>query len=93
VFELANVVVSLVKPCSSLLVAVKAELLVFDKVVEETGEDLTVFGVLIHEFCHFLTHRIFPSIKKDYREKCGIRIVEIVFFIENYVGVSRVFIP
>ena len=47
-FELANVVVSLVKPCSSLLVAVKAELLVFDKVVEETGEDLTV--LLLIEF-------------------------------------------
>ena len=32
-------------------------------------------------------------IEKDYREKCGIRIVDIVFSIENYLGVSRVFIP
>jgi len=32
-------------------------------------KDLSLCGILIHEFCHFLTHRVFPSLKKDYKEK------------------------
>ncbi len=29
----------------------------------------------------------------DYRERCVNRLVEIVIYIENYMGVSRIFIP
>ena len=32
-------------------------------------------------------------IERDYREKCGARIVEIMLDLDNYLGVSRVFIP
>ncbi|MBD2302025.1 MAG: ACP S-malonyltransferase [Nostoc sp. TH1S01] len=32
-------------------------------------------------------------IEREYREQCSARIVEIVLDIENYLGVSRLFIP
>jgi len=30
--------------------------------------DVTLFGVTIHEFCHLLQYRVYPSIIKDYGE-------------------------
>ncbi|WP_017656034.1 hypothetical protein [Fortiea contorta] len=32
-------------------------------------------------------------VERDYREQCIERLIEIVFYIENYLGVSRLFIP
>lgn len=32
-------------------------------------------------------------IEREYRERCSARLVDIVFFIENYLGVGRLFIP
>jgi hypothetical protein len=32
-------------------------------------------------------------VERDYREQCVERLIEIVFYIENYLGVSRLFIP
>ena len=32
-------------------------------------------------------------IERDYREKCVDRLLEIALYIENYLGVSRLFIP
>lgn len=31
--------------------------------------------------------------ERDYREQCVARLIEIVLYIENYMGVSRLFIP
>jgi predicted nuclease of predicted toxin-antitoxin system len=30
---------------------------------------------------------------REYREQCGARLAEIIMYLENYVGVGRVFIP
>lgn len=32
-------------------------------------------------------------IEREYREQCSARLAEIVLYIENYLGVSRLFIP
>ncbi|MEL6383406.1 MAG: ACP S-malonyltransferase [Cyanobacteria bacterium J06626_18] len=32
-------------------------------------------------------------VERDYRERCGVRLADIMLFIENYRGVSRLFIP
>jgi hypothetical protein len=32
-------------------------------------------------------------VERDYREQCSARLADIVFSIENYLGVSRLFIP
>ncbi|MDJ0706327.1 MAG: ACP S-malonyltransferase [Leptolyngbyaceae cyanobacterium MO_188.B28] len=32
-------------------------------------------------------------VEREYREQCSARLADIVLFIENYVGVSRLFIP
>ena len=32
-------------------------------------------------------------VEREYREQCSVRIAEIVLSIENYLGVSRLFIP
>jgi predicted nuclease of predicted toxin-antitoxin system len=32
-------------------------------------------------------------IEKNYRERCGARIIEIILDLDNYLGVNRVFIP
>ena len=31
--------------------------------------------------------------EKDYRDRCGLRLVEVAFSLENYLGVGRIFIP
>ncbi|WP_416209756.1 hypothetical protein [Nostoc sp. LEGE 06077] len=32
-------------------------------------------------------------IEREYREQCVERLIEIVLYVENYLGVSRLFIP
>lgn len=32
-------------------------------------------------------------VEREYREQCSARIAEIVLYIENYLGISRIFIP
>lgn len=32
-------------------------------------------------------------VEKNYREQCSARLVEIVLYVDNYRGVSRLFIP
>ena len=32
-------------------------------------------------------------VEREYREQCSARIADIVLYIENYLGVSRIFIP
>lgn len=32
-------------------------------------------------------------VEREYREQCSARLADIVLFIENYLGVSRLFIP
>lgn len=42
--------------------------------------DISIFGVTIHEFCHFLQYRIYPGIIDDYKNTFPIQR----FYLNNY---------
>jgi hypothetical protein len=46
------------------------------------SKDISLFGVVLHEFCHFLQHIIYTTIIKDYKEAFPIER----FYLNEYSG-------